>query len=314
LTFAGAVSCGPTFDPASKVTSVRILATRADKPYAKPGDTVAVDLLAVDGRRDRPAQMALSWIPVPCIDPPGDAYYACYPAFAAALTPGVDLTPVLTQGPKLVFKVPDDVLSRTTSEQGGTRFGTIVVFSLACAGHVEYLGFNVASPEAVPFGCFDGTGRRLGPDDFVFAYTRLFVFDDRTNQNPEIGGITFGGQPVDLNLGITVDHCPTPSGYGAGAKSTCPTLPIDVVVPESSQEPDPSRGGELGKEAIWVDYYLTGGKIKDDVRIVYDAHLGRVRSEDDYEAPADEGDATVWAVVHDDRGGVNWVEMKVHTR
>ena len=50
----GVVSaCGPAdFDPATKVQTVRILASRArdDKSYAKPGDKVTLEVLAYDGR------------------------------------------------------------------------------------------------------------------------------------------------------------------------------------------------------------------------------------------------------------------------
>jgi len=59
-------SCGGTpFADASAVTGVRILASSADKPYAKPGDNVTVSLLAYDGRKDAStaAPMTLSWLP-----------------------------------------------------------------------------------------------------------------------------------------------------------------------------------------------------------------------------------------------------------
>jgi hypothetical protein len=121
---------------------------------------------------------------------------------------------------------------------------------------------------------------------------------------------------VDPVAGITLDHCPNPSGNGQSSPN-CPTTAIDVVVPADSQELDPSNvdiHGNIGRESIWVDYYLTAGKVKDDVRIVYDAKLGKAPSADDLEAPGQPGDQTLWAVVHDNRGGVNWIQMPMHAR
>src|SRR5215471_4846300 len=77
--FVAFVACGVgDFDPASKVDSVRILALRADEPYAKPGDAVHLEVLAVDQRADRSRPMTIYWIPFVCLNPPNDAYYACF--------------------------------------------------------------------------------------------------------------------------------------------------------------------------------------------------------------------------------------------
>ncbi|MDB4996544.1 MAG: hypothetical protein JWM74_3976 [Myxococcaceae bacterium] len=312
LALGVATACAPDFDPASKIQSVRILATRADKPYAKPGDTIELEMLATDARKDKTRPMSLFWIPAPCINPQGDAYYNCYPTFQATLKTGVDLTPQLVSGPKLTVHVPDDTLAHTGSTQGGTSFGTAVVFSMACAGHVEFVGVSAASPQSIPFGCFDSGGQRLGPDDFVFAFSRMFVFADRQNKNPVIDAFTFDGQPVDLAAGITIDHCATANAPASQRAPKCPTKPIDVAVPPESQEQDPSAGG---RESLWVSYYLTDGKVKTDLRLLYDVQIGRVpKSEDDLEAPAEAGEHTLWAVVHDNRGGVNWIQVPMHVR
>jgi hypothetical protein len=312
-----AVGCGNNFDPASKVESIRILAERADEPYAKPGDTVVVDLLAADNRKDKSSPMALFWIPSPCVNPFDDAYYNCYPSFESQFERGVDLTPQLIGGPQLSFQVPADTLTQSGSSQSGIPYGSAIVFSMACGGHVQYVGQRGTSPQAVPFACFDANGNELGPDDFVFAYARVFVFADRTNANPTIDGLTLNGQPVDPTAGITLDHCPKP-GPSASWDPKCPTVSIDVVVPPSSQELDPSNidtHGNVRRESLWVDYFLTDGHVKNDVQVIYDPALGRVSpSGDDFEAPGTAGDHTLWAVVHDNRGGVNWIEIPVHAR
>src|SRR5580658_9027802 len=75
------IACGPSsFESQDVIDSVRILASRADRDeaYARPGDTVTLEVAAVDGRRVRPAPMKLYWIPVACANPADDAYYACF--------------------------------------------------------------------------------------------------------------------------------------------------------------------------------------------------------------------------------------------
>jgi hypothetical protein len=81
LAVALSVACGPAgFESATVIDSVRILASRADhdEAYAHPGDTVTLEVAAVDGRRLKPAPMKLYWIPVACANPADDAYYSCF--------------------------------------------------------------------------------------------------------------------------------------------------------------------------------------------------------------------------------------------
>jgi hypothetical protein len=74
-------SCSPVgFAGDAVVASVRIFASSADKPYAQPGDTVTLSVLAFDGRpADRRTDtMNVSWLPFACKNPPNDAYYGCF--------------------------------------------------------------------------------------------------------------------------------------------------------------------------------------------------------------------------------------------
>ena len=94
-------SCSPSgFSAQSLLQSVRILASSADEPYARPGDQVHVTVLAYDGRpgdQRQGAPMNLTWLPasgagqvIPCINPPDDAYYGCFSRFrstSSALAP-----------------------------------------------------------------------------------------------------------------------------------------------------------------------------------------------------------------------------------
>jgi hypothetical protein len=301
----------PSFTPASKVESVRILATHADAPYAAPGTTVHVTALAVDGRTNPATPMNVSWLPLPCVDPPGDAFFACFPAFAGALPTGVDLAPLLTAGAAFSFEMPADAIARHPASPGTDPYGLAVAFTFACAGHVEYAPPPAGGPlDAVPFGCFDDAGRRLGADDFVFAYSLVYAFADRTNANPTIDAVTYDGAAIDADAGVTVSRCTKAN------LDDCPTKPLDVVVPASSQEADPSNldfNGVPLKEEIYVDYYLTAGKVAHDTVILYDPHRGRLGGTGDaFTAPQAAGDSWLWVVVHDDRGGESDLRIPVH--
>jgi hypothetical protein len=300
------VACADTFDPSNEVQSVRVLAIRADQPYARPGSTVTLDLLAVDGRTAPKAPMRVGWLPVPCVNPPDDAFYGCFPAFAA-LPAGVDLADHLVTGPRFAFTLPADVI---TSHAGDT-YGVAFAFAVACAGHVEYRPpARGASPDAVPFACLDDAGNALGPDDFVFTYATVYAFADRTNDNPAIDHLTYAGSAVDPAAGIAIARCTQ------GALHDCPKAGVDIAVPASSQEVDPTSldaNGAPLREAIWVDYFVLRSQLAHDTVVLYDARSGAAAgTSDDLYAPQTAGDTHLWAVVRDDRGGVTWLDVPVH--
>jgi hypothetical protein len=304
--------CGTKFTSESLVDTVRILAVRADQPYALPGATVSMDMLAFDGRPTQPEPMVTSWLPQVCFNPQNDDYYECFSSFAKTFPVGVDLSTQLSAGASLTFQMPTDIIASHADTGGGDPYGLAVVFALACAGHVEYTPSAAAgAPDGVPFGCFDATGANLGADSFVFSYALVYSFADRTNTNPVITGLTYGGAAVDPSTGISLSHC-TQSNI-----NRCPTTPLDTVVPPSSQEPDPgaSTNGRQVKEEIWVDYYLTAGQVKNETVILYDPVAGELSgTADDLTAPQQAGAAQLWAVVHDDRGGVDWEQVVVQAQ
>jgi hypothetical protein len=302
-----------TFAPESKVESVRIIGTQADKPYARPGDIVNLQVLAVDARSSRPQPMEVFWFPDTCVDPVNDAYFNCYGALRERYPVNTDLSPQLHAGSTASFQMPPDAIARHQGPRGNVPYGVMVVFLMACAGHVEAVAPPPRSgPDAVPFGCFDSAHHALGPEHYVFAYHVLFSFTDRTNANPVIDHLVFAGAPVDAAAGITVDHCIT------GNIDNCPTVPLDVSVPDASQEVDPGNvdvNGNVLKEELWADYLLTGGKVKNDVQVLFDPRLGRLTgSINAFSAPLAPGEYPLWVVVRDDRGGTSWLSVPIHAK
>jgi hypothetical protein len=287
---------------------VRILATQADKPYAAPGDTVRMQILAFDGRTTKQAPMRISWLPQPCFDPPSDAYYACYRRFGEVYRPGIDLTPQLEAGTSFSFQMAADVITSHGGANAGDPYGMAVVFSFACAGHVQYIEPPTgAPPDALPFGCFDAAGAQLGTDAFVFAYSTVYAFTGRQNANPVLQGLVFGGPTVDPTTGISVQRC------DQSDINNCPSVSLDVVVPDSSDETDPGdldANGNPLKEEIYVDYFLNAGKVKDDTVVLLDPRAGRLtNTANSLYAPQETGSFLLWAVIHDNRGGVAWQQV-----
>jgi hypothetical protein len=318
------------FDPASVVSSVRILAAGADKPYAKPGDSVELEVLAYDGRADRSRTMTIYWIPIPCINPPRDLYFLCFSQFGASgasgangggggggtasalpLQPGTDLTPLLPTGPKFSFKMPEDAIAAHPPTPGATApYGLAIVFNVACAGRVkiEAPGDN---PQSVPLGCYDDAGNKLGPSEYVIGFTRVYAYDAITNANPALGDVTFEGVPVGPD-GIVVDHC-VEAQFEA-----CQTKKIGVVVPDDASEPNPlskDASGHPQREQVWAAYYGTLGRFDSEIRLLFDASQGRVPDPDNrFKIPREPGTGTLWVVVRDNRGGATWRDVKITVR
>jgi len=348
LAVALGLACGAAdFDPASKVgDAVRVLAVRADHPYARPGETVTLEALAVDNRRVKARPMRTYWIPLVCINPPRDAYFACFAQLAggagivgaaggahppvvalpegglpeggipeggadavrAVLRPGVDLSPFLPEGPRFTFRMPDDAVSSHEVVPGAPRpYGLAVVFNVTCAGRVQIVDREgEANPQAPPIGCFDEAGALLPPEDYVIGFSRVYAYDELRNANPEILSVVVNGETLAAGQEMRVDRC---------AQSPCPKHKIDVNVPPSSQEERVDEGAESGRERLWATYYATDGEFTGEGRILYDSDLGLVTDRAmEWAAPEVAGDHRMWIVVRDNRGGASWLELPVVVR
>jgi len=195
--------------------------------------------------------------------------------------------------------------------EGQDPYGLAVVFVVACAGRVQYAPpAPGGSPDAVPFVCLDSAGARLGADDFVFAYSLVYAFADRSNENPVLEQVSYRGAPIDTDQGLTISHCEK------SKIDDCPTSKLEVSVPSSSQELDYSNldgNGNPLKESLYVQYFSTGGKISSDTIVIFDPRNGRLSGTgNDFRAPQQAGEYRLWAVVHDNRGGVTWQELALH--
>jgi hypothetical protein len=331
LSALAGTGCAPEFERPSELRTLRVLAVQKDKPYARPGETVNLEMLWHDGLYEegsteprRPVQIA--WLSG-CFDPPADLFYGCFadlpdPQFSTCTTGGAEPCE------RFSFEMPADVISRRPRPLDPTQppYGIAFVFFAACAGT---LGPAPATSEqrAFPIGCFDAGGQPLGPEDFVAVYSIVFSYDAFANQNPIITGFEFNGEPVPADQmcigGECQDKVFPDVACGAGpCIETCEEDgdPVDCdgtkfrpIVDRSSAELDEisvvTRGRTLG-EQMWINYYVDRGGVKSDARLLNDAVAGW---NDDYGTelfgPKDAGRLRIWAVVHDNRGGMSWASI-----
>ena len=302
-----AVGCEEDFDPASKLNTLRVLAVEASNPYPKPGETVELTMLWHDGKSppDSPRPVQVVWLGG-CINPSGDLYYNCYEPLAQKLAQ-LEQDPSLFEdlfgvGDTFSVEIPEDIISSRPTVEDTDPYGMTYIFFAACAGEIQ-----PAEPgdDGLPFGCFDTDGNRLGADDYVPGYLSLYSYEDRTNANPILEGLTINGELVDPNTVPTYSRC---------TDASCSDLEIRAVIdPASAETTDFVDGdGNPLSEQMWVEYLATGGEVESSPKLVNDATKGfNTKNETDYTPPSSAGKQYLFAVVRDNRGGVAWVQQGI---
>ena len=329
-------SCQPAFEPGSEVDTLRIFAVVADDPYLAPGDTeVVLKMTYADALADEARPVQITWLGG-CFNPPGDLYFACYEQLAAVLE-GLaggsveDFEGVVLQGQgfdTFTLKVPPDLATaRPVTDPTAPQYGSAYVFFMACAGTVGFVPpSGTGRAGDFPLGCFDGEGNRLGPESFIPGFTQLYSFADaRTNANPPATGIDIVVDgvvtpiPEEFDQILEVKKCPITEDerrvQGCSARvpaDECTVYDIEVAVPPDVAELDVdalSPEGVQLREAVWVDYYVDGGNVDAPVKLVSDPTTGiNDAREVTYVPPDTAGLVTIWAVVHDARGGATVVQ------
>jgi hypothetical protein len=347
LLVASAGCGGASFEPASKIQGLRVLALQKEPPYAKPGETVDFKLLYWDGKSTDAAPRNLEFNFFSCSNPPGDLYYACQRVSLVgsatragnrvategspsgendgAFDAGGDAAPldadIVPEGGTAPFGVDPIVPSRVTigsdlvrpKAPGVRPYGIVYVYFTACAGHFKLVA--PSSANALPFGCQDDDAKDLGPDDFVPGYSSIYVYDDLRNANPVVNDFSFRTTSFKDSPSAAESDAPHIARCTNGDRGSCPSFDIKVDVDRVSAETDPlakDADGNPLQEQLWVAYYATGGDFTASLRLVNDASKGwNDDNATKFRAPATPGPVRIFAVVHDNRGGVAWAQGKV---
>ncbi|HEY5956029.1 MAG TPA: hypothetical protein VIV60_05725 [Polyangiaceae bacterium] len=262
------------------------------------------------------------------------------------------------------YKVPSWVIAEhpRSSDENIPRYGFSQVFLAVCDGEIDFSpGWEtVEDPLAVladatrgfPLTCYEpGTKNERGPDNFMVAYSNLYVYDDErvTNANPVISGFNFDGKPLDKTTTcvgaacLTMDDTATCDDPNSPAKrvklckknssSDCKEYDVEPDIMESigpdvelgieqtidNSEEDfiaSTAGGGDNKhlfEQMWIRYYADAGDIKNDAKRLQDATEGWFGEHTTkWKVPTEgTGPVHIWSVVYDNRGGVDWVRATV---
>jgi hypothetical protein len=222
---------------------------------------------------------------------------------------------------------------------GQPHYGLIYAFFAVCAGEVQ---FERSSQQgALPLVCRNSQGEKLGPEDFVVGYTSLYVFDDPDvqNQTPavmeglEVAGNTLPSdcigadcmgpeKPISFDIADPIDCEAEGERCFDSCKDdgddTCPKINIrPLLSPDIAERDDVSAkyyDRDVG-EQMWINYYADRGGLKSEARLLNDATTGW--NEDygtSFYAPKEPGLVTIWSVIHDNRGGANWVRARLRIK
>ena len=340
--------------PRARSTACASSSSSADKPYAKPGETVTLEALFTDARKDKPRAAKLYWIPVLCLNPKDDLYYLCFAppgdggrqagqhaprsrraarrrgasAEAGAAEPAGRclrrsairsraFPPGVDLGP---FLPQGPTFSfrmpddAVKERPGSAPYGLAIVFNILCAGRVEFAARD-------PSG-----GAQQVP---------VLCTDENGVKLP----------PSDYVIGISRvyayadsrQHEPGRSRRSRSrARTSCRPQGITVERCTAEKQRDckenrdrhPRLGLELGGEPLGghprrraprAESGSTGTRTSESSTATRGSSStraqGRVPDSDvKYLAPKDPTDGTLWGVVHDNRGGAAWIFIPLHVR
>ncbi|WP_437291068.1 hypothetical protein [Sorangium sp. So ce406] len=213
--------------------------------------------------------------------------------------------------------LPDDIFEGARPTETGSVEASAYVFFTVCAGTTRVASSPLEA--GFPLECVGEDGAVLGADSFVVGYTQVYVFADRRrNENPPITDLTVKRGDTELEKdedGLpVVQRCARPdeSGQAQGCSppgtgaDECTAYDIDAVVGDVAEVDVETAGlgGPPVREAIWVDYYTDGGGFDGARRLVSDTTRGFIADHGTtWTPPAEAGVVSLWAVVHDTRGG-----------
>jgi hypothetical protein len=197
LAFAVA-GCAPSFESGSKLKSLRVLAVKKDKPYARPGETVHLNMLLDDPRTFLPdggvsqKRFSIGWLSG-CENPSANSFSDCIDKLKSGDVTGTLGAAINTLDFPVTLSdhiIKDAPKSATPGQPPG---GTALVFFAVCAGTLHPMSGNLG------FGCVSPEGKTLGADDFVIGYTQIFAYEGLRNANPIVTGFEIDGSPIPVD-------------------------------------------------------------------------------------------------------------------
>jgi hypothetical protein len=287
--------CGADFDPSSRVTGPRVLAVRADQPYAPPGATVQLSALAVD-----PAARPLTWGWGTCVDPGSPDVVTCID--------GLDWSTftIAPDTPDFTVTIPLDAIDRMAP--AARDRASVGVVTVICPGDLAVVSppRTIGATGALPFVCSDpATGRVLAIDEYVAGVKRITVRATDRNANPAIASVEWDGADWPSAVTQSARACSETGNDASKCDASLRHAVAAIPAPGSAESGVDSFGAPFTEQVI-VQYYATEGIFDDDVRIASNPATK-------WTARHQSAGSTVslWMVVRDDRGGVDWAARTV---
>jgi len=343
-------ACGDETDRISELNSVRIVAVRADLPYAKPGATVTAQMLVVDGAPNAissdgtPRKIGTLWM-TGCSNPLGDLYYNCFPQLhehlksvsdeelqAATDTKNTKLSGLGFQ-PTLKFEMPIDTISSRPQSSGiSYPYGVTYLFYAACAGELR-VNRGADTAKDYPVSCYKpDTEQALGPQDFEFGYYPVYAYEQLANEIPIVESLKFDAAGSNAACSsdsdcASTEACSSQSQCILRVQScknnqNCKGYGLAFTVDPKSVEKAVSARVSLERapdETLWASYYSDFGQFEKDSRIIYDSTSGFTDSYNGLWSPklkdGQRGaprEAQIYIVIRDSRGGVTWMRQDVY--
>lgn len=301
----GTAACGTDFDPVTRVTDFRLIAVGADKPYASPGEEVALTTLYHE-----PFGRPIQWAWTTCLNPDDSTVNACLLSLAAKVRAGQ--TPAIATAvgmDRFTWKVPDDALS---SLPEAARPGAMAgILTIACPGTIRIDPLGETSSSTLPFHCVEaGTGVELPYERFVVSVKRVFLRGRDKNANPALEGIDWDGRPWLESEVHEVTACKNDTN----TFDDCDGGEEHLIAARTAPGADEQGVDEYGTpftEQVVVQNYATEGTFEFEAKTAESARIGGkwvARNS------ARGREVTMWFVARDNRGGVSWTSRRVRVR
>jgi hypothetical protein len=315
-----------------------VLAVEKSAPYAQPGETVDFSLAFHDGARApgepaRPIQIA--WLGG-CFNPPGDLYFGCFAseAFASAFA----------FGSRFSLPIPEDVIIPRQPPMLPYGLSYVFFAACAGelaldTSGAEGLPLRCRDPSGRDLGSSDFVAGYTAI--YIFGTNAEGV--PYENQNPAVSGFSVAGQELPVrsedlpggNVCLGSDCLAACADPIAGCQSQ-PPVAVDCSLegapcfPACPDDGDPQKCdpiairplidqseraeidaisrdvyGQSFEEQMWINYYVTRGALNSDVKLLNDATQGwNTDYGAEFYAPSTPGPVQLWAVAHDNRGGM----------
>jgi hypothetical protein len=338
--------CGPEFDPQAKIDSLRVLAVQKDRPYAHPGDEVNLEILWSDGSEDAGRPIEIAWLSG-CHNPLGDLYAGCFAnggspevgvgdrfsftvptdiitsrppppdprqppyglsyVFFAACAGTLD---VAVGGQGFPLKCEDASGNALGSDEFVAGYTAIYTYDSYRNGNPIVRGLSLDG-KPLSGGCVDSGSAAAAESEDLGALL------GRAAEGASSGSAA--SPPVVCDSSLNPDPQDEPDCTLPGAPCITAPPPGSFYREDFEIRPEVYRASieddEITKDAydrdyeeqMWINYYISRGELRSDVRLLNDATTGLNEEFSTFFYPShDPGPITLWAVVHDNRGGTAW--------